>query len=96
MRHIVNLQPEMDQAGHQPDAEYRYRPQPAVAGEGTDHLCAGYWKHHQREGVETAGELEMLRSLGVEKAQGFYLGKLMSLEDALRVGPLDVQLAISA
>jgi EAL domain-containing protein (putative c-di-GMP-specific phosphodiesterase class I) len=35
--------------------------------------------------VETAGELEMLRSLGVEKAQGFYLGKLMSLEDALRV-----------
>jgi EAL domain-containing protein (putative c-di-GMP-specific phosphodiesterase class I) len=46
--------------------------------------------------VETAGELEMLRSLGVEKAQGFYLGKPMSLEDALRVGPLDLQLAISA
>jgi EAL domain-containing protein (putative c-di-GMP-specific phosphodiesterase class I) len=34
------------------------------------------------EGVETAGELAVLRDLGVEKAQGYFLGRPTSLEHA--------------
>lgn len=48
------------------------------------------------EGVETAGELEMLRTLGVDKAQGFYLSRPAPLDEALRVQPLDVHLAVTA
>ncbi len=35
------------------------------------------------EGVETPGELAMLRSLGVDKVQGYYLSKPLPLEEAL-------------
>jgi EAL domain-containing protein (putative c-di-GMP-specific phosphodiesterase class I) len=48
------------------------------------------------EGVETAAELEMLRRLGVDKAQGFYLSKPLPLEAALQVPPLDVHNMIHA
>ncbi|MCF8478361.1 MAG: EAL domain-containing protein [Pseudolabrys sp.] len=37
------------------------------------------------EGVETASELKTLKTLGVEKAQGYYLGRPMPLEGALRL-----------
>ncbi|MGQ7792513.1 sensor domain-containing phosphodiesterase [Faunimonas sp. B44] len=37
------------------------------------------------EGVETAAELAALRSLGVEKAQGYHLGRPMTADDALRL-----------
>ena len=37
------------------------------------------------EGVETAGELAVLRDLGVEKAQGYFLGRPTSLEHALKL-----------
>ena len=37
------------------------------------------------EGVETAGELAVLRDLGVEKAHGFFLGRPTSLEHALKL-----------
>lgn len=36
------------------------------------------------EGVETASELATLRALGVEKAQGYFLGRPMPLADALK------------
>jgi EAL domain-containing protein (putative c-di-GMP-specific phosphodiesterase class I) len=35
------------------------------------------------EGVETAAELAMLRQLGIEKAQGYFLGKPMALANAV-------------
>lgn len=96
MRHIVNLHPDMIKLDMS-----------LVRNIDTDHNLRSLAKALitfardigsiiSAEGVETAGELDVLRSLGVEKAQGFYLGKPMSLEDALRVGPLDVQLAIPA
>jgi EAL domain-containing protein (putative c-di-GMP-specific phosphodiesterase class I) len=96
MRHIVNLHPEMIKLDIS-----------LVRNIDTDHNLRSLAKALitfardigsiiSAEGVETAGELEVLRSLGVEKAQGFYLGKPMSLEEALRVGPLDVPLAIPA
>jgi EAL domain-containing protein (putative c-di-GMP-specific phosphodiesterase class I) len=36
------------------------------------------------EGVETASELATLQSLGVQQVQGYFLGRPMPLEDALR------------
>jgi EAL domain-containing protein (putative c-di-GMP-specific phosphodiesterase class I) len=96
MRHIVNLHPDMIKLDMS-----------LVRNIDTDHNLRSLAKALitfardigsiiSAEGVETAGELETLRNLGVEKAQGFYLGKPMPLDDALRIGPLDVQLAISA
>jgi EAL domain-containing protein (putative c-di-GMP-specific phosphodiesterase class I) len=37
------------------------------------------------EGVETAGELSTLRQLGVHKAQGYFLGKPMTIESAAKL-----------
>lgn len=40
------------------------------------------------EGVETASELDALRSIGIEKAQGYFLGRPMPFDDAAKlVGP---------
>ena len=36
------------------------------------------------EGVETASELETLQALGVEQAQGYFLGRPMPLDKALQ------------
>jgi EAL domain-containing protein (putative c-di-GMP-specific phosphodiesterase class I) len=96
MRHIVNLHPEMIKLDisltRNIDTDHNRR----SLAKALITFAKDIGSLISAEGVETAGELEMLRSLGVEKAQGFYLGKPMPLEDALRVGPLDVQLAISA
>jgi EAL domain-containing protein (putative c-di-GMP-specific phosphodiesterase class I) len=37
------------------------------------------------EGVETTCELEALRSIGVEKAQGYFLGRPMALDNAVKL-----------
>jgi EAL domain-containing protein (putative c-di-GMP-specific phosphodiesterase class I) len=37
------------------------------------------------EGVETASELEALRSIGIEKAQGYFLGRPMPFDDATKL-----------
>lgn len=48
------------------------------------------------EGVETASELATLKALGVQQAQGYFLGRPMPLESALKqVGPVRLP-AISA
>lgn len=41
--------------------------------------------HIIAEGVETASELAALRSIGVDKAQGYFLGRPMHLEAAVRL-----------
>ncbi len=33
------------------------------------------------EGVETRGQLDYLRSIGFDKAQGYYFGKPMELDE---------------
>ena len=37
------------------------------------------------EGVETAGELAALQTLGVDYAQGFHLGRPAPVDEALRI-----------
>jgi len=37
------------------------------------------------EGVETASELETLRGLGIEKAQGYFLGRPTPIVDAVKL-----------
>ena len=37
------------------------------------------------EGVETALELEALRAIGIEKAQGYFLGRPMPFDDATKL-----------
>jgi len=37
------------------------------------------------EGVETASELEALRAIGIEKAQGYFLGRPMPFDDATKL-----------
>jgi len=37
------------------------------------------------EGVETASELEALRAIGIEKAQGYFLGRPMPFDDAAKL-----------
>ncbi len=92
MRHIVNIRPDIIKLDisltQQIDIdEGRRALARALIGFGRDIgslICA--------EGVETRGELEMLRSLGVEKAQGFFLSRPLSLENALRAAEEPVSL----
>lgn len=96
MRHIVHLQPDQIKLDisltRNIDSDHSLRSlAKALIVFGRDIgsiICA--------EGVETAAELEMLRTLGVEKAQGFYLSKPLSLEEAVRVRPVAVHLAATA
>ncbi|TNE32342.1 MAG: EAL domain-containing protein, partial [Alphaproteobacteria bacterium] len=37
------------------------------------------------EGVETAEEAELIRKLGCDKIQGYYFGRPMTAQDALRL-----------
>jgi len=85
MLHIVNLHPDiikldMTLTEHiDTDARRRAlaRALIAFARDIASVICA--------EGVETERELEMLRSLGVELAQGHYLNKPMALDEAARL-----------
>ncbi len=45
------------------------------------------------EGVETASELKALRAIGIDKAQGFFLGRPMSLAAAAKLCALPTQTA---
>lgn len=46
------------------------------------------------EGVETAEEAELIRNLGCDKIQGFYFGRPMTAEDAIKLfGPMLAQRA---
>ncbi len=45
------------------------------------------------EGVETASELEALRNIGIEKAQGYFLGRPMPFDDATKLINQDMRAA---
>jgi EAL domain-containing protein (putative c-di-GMP-specific phosphodiesterase class I) len=85
MLHIVNLHPDLikldvsltQHIDTDPRRRALARAMIAFAREIGSLICA--------EGVESEKELEMLRILGVEKAQGYNLSKPLSLEDAMRL-----------
>jgi EAL domain-containing protein (putative c-di-GMP-specific phosphodiesterase class I) len=96
MRHIVNLHPDMIKLDisltRNIDTDHSRR----SLAKALITFARDIGSIISAEGVETAGELEMLRSLGVEKAQGFYLSRPVPFEEALRVQPVDVHLAVTA
>ncbi|MFT3733739.1 MAG: EAL domain-containing protein [Rhodocyclaceae bacterium] len=84
MRHILNLQPEIIKLDISlTRAIDRDRSRCALAsalvefGKQTGSSILA-------EGVETASELDLLRKLGADKAQGYFLSRPLPLEDALR------------
>jgi EAL domain-containing protein (putative c-di-GMP-specific phosphodiesterase class I) len=85
MLHIVNLHPDLikldmsltEHIDTDPRRRALARALIAFARDIGSGICA--------EGVETEGELEMLRSLGVDLAQGYYLSKPLLLEEAVRL-----------
>jgi EAL domain-containing protein (putative c-di-GMP-specific phosphodiesterase class I) len=96
MRHIVNLHPDLIKLDisltRNIDTDHSRR----ALAKALITFARDIGSFISAEGVERAGELEMLRRLGVDKAQGFYLSRPVPLEEALRVQPLDVHLAITA
>jgi EAL domain-containing protein (putative c-di-GMP-specific phosphodiesterase class I) len=89
MRHIVKLSPDMIKLdmsltrGIDQDPKLRAMASAliAFARETGSTVIA--------EGVETAGELDALRGLGVNKVQGFLLGQPMELSEAERLTEAD-------
>jgi len=96
MLHIVNLHPDIIKLDmsltENIDTDTRRRALAraliAFARDIASTICA--------EGVETERELEMLRSLGVDLAQGHYLNKPMSLDAAMHLHDASQSLATSA
>lgn len=89
MRHIVKLAPDMIKLdmsltrGIDRDPALRAMASALIAfARETDSTVIA-------EGVETAGELEALRALGVHRIQGFLLGHPMELHDAQRLSDDD-------
>jgi EAL domain-containing protein (putative c-di-GMP-specific phosphodiesterase class I) len=96
LRHILNLRPDyikldMDLIRHiDIDPARRALASALIAfGRDTDSTIIA-------EGVETVSELATLQSLGVEQAQGYFLGRPMPLEGALRmVGPVGEEVRVA-
>jgi EAL domain-containing protein (putative c-di-GMP-specific phosphodiesterase class I) len=96
MRHIVNLHPDLIKLDislvRNIDSDHSRRSlAKALTGFARD-----IGSIVSAEGVETAGELEILRELGVDKAQGYFLSRPLPLEAALQAAPLDVRNLLQA
>jgi EAL domain-containing protein (putative c-di-GMP-specific phosphodiesterase class I) len=83
MRHILNLKSDvikLDMSltrGIDKDASRR------ALAKGLISFAHEVGAHITAEGVETRAELEMLRRVGVDKVQGFFLSKPLSLDEAV-------------
>jgi EAL domain-containing protein (putative c-di-GMP-specific phosphodiesterase class I) len=96
MRHIVNLHPDLIKLDislvRNIDTDHSRR---ALARALTT-FARDIGSIVSAEGVETAAELEVLRELGVDKAQGYFLSLPLPLEEAVHAAPLDVRRALHA
>lgn len=80
-RHVLNLRPEIVKMDMSLTRNIDHDPaRRALAGALTS-LAREIKSQTIAEGVETASELEALRSLGVDMVQGYFLGRPMPLED---------------
>ena len=80
MRHILNLKPEVIKLDMSLTRDIDVDPSKRALARGLISFGKEIGTQITAEGVETQGELAMLRRLGVDKVQGYLLGKPMSLE----------------
>lgn len=83
MRHILHLKSEIIKLDMSLTRDIDTDPARRALARGLISFASDIGSDITAEGVETAGELEALRSLGVAKVQGYHLGRPGSLEDAL-------------
>jgi EAL domain-containing protein (putative c-di-GMP-specific phosphodiesterase class I) len=83
MRHILHLEPDIIKLDMSLTRDIDTDPSRRALAKGLISFAHEIGSHITAEGVETRAELEMLRRVGADKVQGFYLSKPLSLEDAL-------------
>ena len=89
MRHILSLKCEIIKLDMSLTRDIDTDPGRRALARGLISFACEIGSDITAEGIETRGELEALRNLGVQKAQGYYLSRPGSMEDALtafRVG----------
>ena len=83
MRHILNLRCEIIKLDMSLTRDIDTDPGRRALARGLISFACEIGSDITAEGIETRGELEALRNLGVRKAQGYYLSRPGSMEDAL-------------
>lgn len=85
MRHIVNMHPDLIKLDMSLTRDIDTDPNRRALAKAMISFARDIGSHITAEGVETEGELEMLKKLGVDKVQGFYLSRPVSLDEAIRL-----------
>jgi EAL domain-containing protein (putative c-di-GMP-specific phosphodiesterase class I) len=85
MRHILNLLPDTIKLDMSLTRNIDTDPHRRALARALINFAEDIGSSITAEGVETAGELAMLRRLGVDQAQGYFLGRPRSLEEVLRL-----------
>ncbi len=83
MRHILSLKSEIIKLDMSLTRDVDTDPGRRALARGLISFACEIGSDITAEGVETRSELEVLRNLGVHKAQGYYLSRPGSMEDAL-------------
>ncbi|HTV23433.1 MAG TPA: EAL domain-containing protein [Polyangiaceae bacterium] len=83
MRHILNLGADVIKLDMSLTRDIDTDPSRRALAKGLISFAHEVGSHITAEGVETRSELEMLRRVHVDKVQGYYLSKPLSLPDAL-------------
>lgn len=83
MRHILNLKSDVIKLDMSLTRNIDVDPNRRALARGLISFAHDIGSSITAEGVETRAELEMLRSLGVDKVQGYYLSRPLPLEAAL-------------
>ena len=83
MRHILNLKSDVIKLDMSLTRDIDTDPSRRALARGLISFAHEIGSHITAEGVETRGELEMLRRVGADKVQGYFLSKPLTLEEAL-------------
>jgi EAL domain-containing protein (putative c-di-GMP-specific phosphodiesterase class I) len=83
MRHILNLGADVIKLDMSLTRDIDTDPSRRALAKGLISFAHEVGSHITAEGVETRSELEMLRRVHVDKVQGYYLSKPLSLADAV-------------
>jgi EAL domain-containing protein (putative c-di-GMP-specific phosphodiesterase class I) len=84
MRHTLNLQPDFIKLDMSLTRDIDHDPRRRALATALIAFANAIGSTITAEGVETSAELEQLRTLGASKVQGYFLGRPVSLEEALR------------